>query len=258
MLCDKDVNEMDEIGQVSETEIRNYEISCSKYRESVQLIQKLVNLYQKFGDFIQESKLPASDEVLSLSQYLLACRYQLVIGALSILRGHLNDSFIFARKAIEHCAFAARVVKHPHLATIWVKAGDNDESYKKYREKFSPGKIFPDDHQALGELYNRYDLCAKFSHPSIYSFAGHLGTNIHREKIQFTMEYFQLRNNDPSEPIRTLLWTIDTHSKILNVFLEQLSKFNKFTKNKAAKSLLAFQQVMAIEKDKYASVISIT
>ena len=246
---------MNEISEVTETESRNYEISCIKYRESVQLIQNLVNLYQNFGDLIQESKLPASDEVLSLSQYLLACRYQLVVGTLSILRGHINDSFIFTRKAIEHCAFAARVVRHPHLASIWVKAGDDDESYKKYKDKFSPGKIFPYDHKVLGELFNRYSLCSKFSHPSIYSFTRHLGTNIHRESVQFTMEYFQLRNDDHSEPIRSLLWTIDTHFGILNVFLEQLSKFNNFTKDKAANNLRTFQQEMDVEKNKYKSVM---
>lgn len=101
MLRDKDVNEMDEIEQVNEVEIRNYGISCLKYRESVQLIQKLVNLYQKFVDIMQESQLTDSDEVLTLAQHLLACRYQLDIAALSILRGHLNDSYIFTRKAIE-------------------------------------------------------------------------------------------------------------------------------------------------------------
>ncbi len=48
--------------------------------------------------------------------------------------------------------------RHPHLAMVWLCAGDSDAAYDTYREKFGPGKLFPEDHEILGKLWERYDF----------------------------------------------------------------------------------------------------
>src|SRR5437762_5206697 len=47
---------------------------------------------------------------------VLICRRQLTLGTLTLLRGYRNDSLLHLRKAIEVCAFAAKMGRHPHLA----------------------------------------------------------------------------------------------------------------------------------------------
>jgi hypothetical protein len=214
---------LEEITEVYNAEDVNYRTAMQALGDSVSLVEDLIDLYKLLGQMIKESGVNPHDDIVSASQFLLACRYQLTLGALALLRGHLSDSFYFARKAIELCAFAARVKKHPHLAWVWLRAGDNRTSYEKYREKFSPGKLFPEDHTVLGILYDRYDLCSKHSHPSIFSLAGQIETKQTATKFSIKFNYFELDSKDSSEPIRTLLWAVDTHFLILKVFEEILA-----------------------------------
>ena len=152
---------MEEIDQVREAEEANYRNARGVLGESVSLVQELVDLYKLFGEMIKQSGVGSDDEIVAASTFLLACQYQLAVGALALVRGHLTDSFSYARKAIELCAFAARVKRHPHLAMVWLSAGRDDASYEKYREKFSGDKLFPKDHTILEKLRKAYDHCSK-------------------------------------------------------------------------------------------------
>ena len=146
------------------------------------------------GSLIRGSGLGPRDELVCAGQFLLGCRYQLRLGALAALRGHLNDSFMFSRKAIELCAFAARVKKHPHLGMVWLCAADSEAAYDKYWGKFPPGKLFPEDHQILGNLGDRYGDCSKLMHPSVYSLAGHIETERTATQVTFRFHYFQVKS----------------------------------------------------------------
>ncbi len=214
---------MDEIDQIGEAEEANFQTAKTHLRDSVSLVQDLVDLYKLLAEMVKKSGVEPRDEIITAAQFLLACRYQLTLGALAALRGHLTDSFSFARKAIEFCAFAARVKKHPHLAMVWLRAADGEAAYEKYREKFSPGKLFPEDHVVLGELGDRYDQCSKRFHPSIYSVASHIKVERTSTDFNMTFDYFELKDTDPSEPVRTFLWIIDTHFGIVRVFEEVLA-----------------------------------
>jgi len=215
---------MEEIDHVRLAEESNYNVARQRVGDSGSLIQDLIDLYSLLGDLVRESGVSPDDELVAASQFLLACRYQLTVGALTALRGHINDSFYFTRKAIELVAFAARVDKHPDLAMVWLQAGRSDISYQRYREKFKPGKLFPKDHEILGKLYNRYDHCSKLLHPSAYSLAGHINIEQSTDRVDFKFDYFQLQDSDLSEPIRTLLWIADTHFGILRIFQEILKR----------------------------------
>lgn len=243
---------MEEIDQVRELEEANYQTAQRYLGETASLVEDLLDLYKLLVDII---KAPGPrDEIVAASQFLMACRYQLTLGALAIVRGHLTDSFFFARKAIELCAFAARVKKHPHLAMVWLCAGDDDASYEKYREKFSPGKLFPEDQATLGELSDRYDICSKHIHPSLYSFLGHIETVRTEREFNIKFNYFQLRRKDPSEPIRTFLWVADTHFRILRVFEEVLSDVITYDRQKWEVQRNAIEGKIAVHKEKWRPV----
>ena len=215
---------MDEdIDKVRELEEGNYQKVRLYLKGSDALVQELLNLYKLLATIIEKSGLGARDEIVCSADFLLACQYQLTMAALSLLRGHLTDPHLFSRKAIEFCAFALRIKKHPHLATVWLQAGDDDPSYEKYRDKFRPGKLYPEDHELLGELGKRYDLCSKLSHPSIYSICQHIKVESTESNIKTNFNYFELKKEDPSEPIHTFLWLVDTHFGIIRVFEEALT-----------------------------------
>jgi hypothetical protein len=217
-----EVGSVNEIERVAAGEILNYEVSKSGLGDSLSLVQDVVDLYQLFVSLIEQSKIPPKDEVVAPAYFLSGCRYQLVVGVLALLRGHVSDSFHFSRKAIELSAFAARVKKHPHLAMVWLQAWHNPGAYEKYREKFSPGKLFPDDHVLLGKLYDRYDFASKFVHPSFYSMARHVKVINESAGFHLDFDYFELHDTDPAEPAGTFLWIIDTHFGIVRVFEEVL------------------------------------
>lgn len=162
---------MTELEEVRDGEEQNYRISIEVLGDSVTLTQDLIDLYRLLVEISTKSEIAARDEIVAALQFLLASQYQLTVGVLAALRGHLTDSFRHSRMAIEQAGFAARVKEHPHLALVWMNAGQDETSYAKYREKFSTGKLFPDGHAVLEELGRRYDYASKLGHPSIYAMA---------------------------------------------------------------------------------------
>ena len=246
---------LEEIDQIRKSEEANYQEGKRILGESVSLVQDLLDLYNLIVDMIKEFKVEPSDEIVAASHFLLGCRYQLTLGTLALLRGHLTDSFFFSRKAIELCAFAARVKKHPHLARIWLCVTRDDASYEKYRKKFSPGKLFPEDHALVGELSDRYDICSKLIHPSLYSFVGHIEPEQTETEFNIKFNYFQLKNDDPSEPIGTLLWVVDTHFRILRVFEEVFSDVIAYDRKKWEIRRNAVEGKIATHKEKWKPVV---
>lgn len=207
---------MTELDEVYENADRNYRESLRLLGDSVLLVQDFVDLYQRISEVVASSKLGANDEYVMGLKFLQGARYYLVVGITDCLRCHLTDSFAKTRMAIEHAAFAARVGRHPHFAKIWLEAGHDDAAYEEYREKFK--KLFPRDHALLNLLGGRYDMCAKQTHPSIYSFAGRSKVTESAEHFTFTFEYFQAES-DGSEPVRTFFFIVNTHMQISNLFL---------------------------------------
>lgn len=209
---------MEEIGEVRDAEEDNYQESRRFLGDSVTLLEHLTGLYKLMGEIIGRCAPGPTDEIVSAMQFLLGCRYQLTRGALCVLRGHPADSFYFTRKAIELCAFAARVKAHPHLAMVWLHAGRDEPSWQKYLDKFRPGKLLRRDERVLGELRARYGACCKVVHPSLYSMAWHLRAG--RSDGQFTEKFSYFVPEGDARPalVSTFTFLVGTHFLIIRVF----------------------------------------
>lgn len=233
----------------------NFETSGKVLGDSVRLVGDLVDAYYKVSSLIQASGIGPTDEMVSVGQSMLFGQHQLVQASLATLRGHLNDSYLYTRRSIEVCAFAHRIVKHPHLAEVWIKAGDSDEAYEEYKRKFSPGKIFERDHEFLGELYQRYGICSKKSHPSLYAFAGQLEVSSVPGEEFLRFNAFQLHHGERSEPIRTLLWIADTNFKALRLYVDLLGTFERYRIAEANRVVDDFGRRFEAEKENWKEVI---
>jgi hypothetical protein len=240
-----------ELDSVRKGEENNYGVVCSHMGDSISLIEDLIGLYELMASMVETSGVPPRDEVFAPCQFLLMDRYNLTLGALAAMRGHISDSFYFCRKAIEACAFAARIKRSPKLATDWMRAVADDSSYEKFREKFSVGKLFPQGHPLLAVLKGRYSLCCKMTHPSIISFGGHLDVQQGQSLSRVKFDYFQLDDRDPSEPIRTVLFIADTHLGILRIFEEILAPVVNHDRKKWEINLNAVDAKIGAHKNKW-------
>lgn len=211
---------MEEIDLLRQAEETNYNVSRERLGDTAELVQHAVNLYQLLFDFVERSAVKPRDEIVAGGMFLGACRYQLVVGSLTALRGHLNDSHFFTRRAVELCAFAYRIKSDPKLGMDWLQAWRDGPKYKQFRKDFSTKELFPTSHALLNNLYKRYELSSKLVHSSIYGFGRSLVTSAQPGMWQITFSYCELQDEDVSEPAGTLLYIVDTHFGILRVFEE--------------------------------------
>jgi hypothetical protein len=141
------------------------------------------------------------------------------------------------------------------MADAWIEAADDEPAYKKYRDKFKPGKIFPQDHADLGALYDRYDICSKNTHPSLYSLAPQLKVDLNEKHYKMALKYFVLPPEIPSEPIRSYFWTLATHEKILSVFISLLESMQQFDLTDVRSDLEKLGTKLRSHGDKWKDVI---
>src|SRR5690242_4534844 len=102
-----------------EAEAQNFHVTTRTLGTTVELVSDFQELYQSLADFIKISGRRITPEYAQIAvcvlHLLMKCRSDLLIGSLNILRGYQGNSLRFLRAAIEACAFAARIRKHPHL-----------------------------------------------------------------------------------------------------------------------------------------------
>jgi hypothetical protein len=242
---------MDEIAKLVQMETQNYEVSRERLGDAAELVQDLVELYQTIGDFVTSSAVKPRDEIVAGGMFLYSCRYQLVLAALNIMRGHLNDSYFFTRKAIELCAFANRVKGDPPLAMKWLQAWRTQASYKEFRKGFATRDLFPSDHPLLAKLFVRYDLCSKLIHSSVYSLSGQMQTEHKEDLFEMTFSYSQLDDSHTSEPIGSWLSMADAHFGILQVFEQVLEEVVAHDKTKWDIRRNAFDGKLTFQKAKW-------
>jgi hypothetical protein len=151
---------------------------------------------------------------------MFICRRQLTLATLTLFRGYWNDSQIQLRKALETCAFAARMGKHPHMARIWVQAGISDEAFEKFRKAFT--KLFPDDDPQLKILGEHYDACSKAMHSSIYGVA-HYFAHPRRKPTNTSIDVFDVWTN--AKLVETFITSISLHLIMLRVFERLLAAY---------------------------------
>ena len=211
-----------EIEEIRESGEQNYQTSKKLLGDTLSLADDVLDLYRVLAEIMTKSQLAVRDEYATALHFLVGSQYQLTVGVLSALRGHVPDALRGTRMAIELCAFAACVKRNPALAVDWLNAGTSDAAYEVYRRKFTTSKLFPRGLREWKELKDRYDIAAKLSHPSVYMMAGHARYRRTPTALNMEFHYFPLRHDDASEPTRTFLWIIDTHLKILHAFEDVL------------------------------------
>ena len=208
-----------------EAERQNFQTTTAILGTTVELIQDFQDLYQSLADFTRISGDGMSREQATVGGHtlllLMKCRGDLLAGCVNLLRGYQGNSLRFLRGAIEACAFAARMKKHPHLVEVWLKAVDSDADYKTFREKFTGKNLFPADDPLLQELYELFDHCSQMIHNSVYSMAGNFlfRRDDTQQHIQF--DVFDL----PDGPVvaAALYFTLDAHRRILTKFSQVLT-----------------------------------
>jgi len=215
---------MDELTEVSTAEENNRQRSMQVLGDTVSLVQDLCDAHSKLVDLVEAA--PASDiKVGTIAGSLfMGVRYELVTGALSLLRGHITDSMQILRRAVEMAAFAYRIHADPTLADLWIKGENDEQSFKRYRKKFSAKKLFPKEHPILSALYERYSHCSKAVHSSLASLARRSSIEETDDKVLVNHDYFELKEEDKSEPARAFLFMIDAHYGILRLFTEVFEK----------------------------------
>jgi len=198
-------------------EENNFEVSVGRLGETASLVEDFADVYQSLCDLLRETTDPP-DHLFSISLLYLSTAYQLEKACLECLRGRLTDAVQITRRGVEAAAFAARIARHPHLGELWFRASVTDGTYDEYRQKFGPAKIFPKDDAFLRRLYERWDQASRQSHTSVYSLSRRAGMQLESGRIEFKFNHFEVHDDDEAEPARALLWILDTHRGILQLF----------------------------------------
>jgi hypothetical protein len=151
---------------------------------------------------------------------MFPCRRELTTGLLTLLRGYRIDSLYHLRKAIETCAFAAKISRHPAMSRVWLQAGTSEEGWNKFREKFV--KLFPKDDRELTFLSGAFDEASEAMHGSIYSVAHYLLEKRRTDAVP-TSDVFDIGNDGVL--VAQFIRTIDCHLTILIVFQRILKPY---------------------------------
>ena len=245
-----------ELDRVREYEEENYRMSTEQLLgPAANLSPEAVELYEVMTSIAVSG--PAKiggDDILALS-FLTACKYELTMASLDVLRCHLLASYPHTRRALELCAFAARIKNDLARVNLWLDASKDEQAYWKYWNEFRPTEVFPKNHPILSRLYQRYTDCSRLSHPSVYSLALQTSIKQNLKTTDVRVEYFQAEE-DGSDVARTFLWTIDTHFLILLVFQDEVMQ--DLLANDPKRWAIrrdAFEAQLATQKSRFRSLV---
>jgi hypothetical protein len=162
--------------QLAGEEQRNVEKHLELLGDTYDLNTLLENLYDtlpKHCRFPLDVATNDAAHAAGVNAHLMfVCRRELTVGTLTLLRGYRIDFLFHLRKAIELCAFAARMAKHPAMSRIWIQARTSDDAWEKFRDKFK--KLFPKDDPELTNLHPSYDEASVAMHSSPVAVAQYL------------------------------------------------------------------------------------
>jgi hypothetical protein len=215
----------EELLRVIEAEGGNFAQTTAYLGSTLELVKDFSELYRHLIDSIAISgtgKKPKNEEqqyaaVASL-HLLMKSQKDFTIGVLNVLRGYRGMGLIVLRSATEAGAFAARIMRCPHLGNVWLDAAKGEEEYAKYKDKFT--RLFPKDDVLLNQLYEYYDRCSQAMHTSIYSMAGHVTYGPQGQETVIKVNAFDLPEGPHIVPV--LYYTLDAHKLILRVFARSL------------------------------------
>lgn len=204
--------------ELIEAETQNYDANVMALGDGAELVHDFEKVYEALTPCLKSPPSEPEKSAGAVAVYLLAfCRRQLTMSALTLLRSYRGDSLLHLRRAIESCAFAVRICKHPELAVVWGKAGSDENAYPAYRKAFRtsdvfPGSKHPDHELALSTLKDEYDLCSRLMHGGVSGLSGHFKTT----PSSFRMIFFDLA---PDHSLfSTLLMVLGSHLVMFRLF----------------------------------------
>jgi hypothetical protein len=212
-------------------EATNFANSLGYLGETAELAADVDDLYQLMPTLVGPETKP-HDELLAdelIRNNFLMCRVLLSKGTLAALRLYGADSMIHLRRAIEACAFSARMRKHPDLCQVYCDvanggADPNNTKYKAYMKAFGrsenvfPKASHPDYHPTLERLFKCFDLCSKMIHGSIYGMAAHFAYAPKGDTPNVRhINYFDLNGE---HLFKAIALTVRAHTLILSMFAQ--------------------------------------
>jgi hypothetical protein len=220
-----------DLKEMAATEATNFTATTEHLGATALLLSDIEGLYEALTPLLKspEGSTDTSDQVFTINAIfieLMMCRMLLTKAALASLRMYHAEALTHLRRAIEGCAFAVRMSKHPELSRIWAEGGQDkkgeDTRYQRYRKAFKPQDVFPkqghaDHDPLLSQLWGRFDLCSKVIHGSILGVANPVGlvpknsSTPHIRRINF----FDMR---PDSFVPTFFYLLRTHIILLSLF----------------------------------------
>lgn len=203
-------------------EANNLEVSIQRYAKPLALVtlcddtaQRLVEL--AFGTRIKAAGSHEADLLEAEWHLFTATRTELYIAAAVAIRGHLTTSEQVTRRLIELTATAWRIHREPAVLPLWyVEKGE--PGWAKRREAFRTKELFPKTDTTIAPLYERYELLNALVHSSTTSLARRHSARTSDDEVVHKAVMFELSNDDPSEPVRTILYLAQTAGMALDVF----------------------------------------
>jgi hypothetical protein len=205
------------IFQLSREENNNVEKHLELLGDTYDLVTVVENLYDSLPNHCRlPLDITTNDpaHAAGINGWLMpVCRRELTTGTLTLLRGYRIDFLFHLRKAIEFCAFAGRMAKHPHMSRTWIQAGSSEAAWKKFREKFT--NLFPADDKELNFLSYSYDEASEAMHGSLKAVAHYFSSERVIDAVP-NIGVFDI----PSDAvfIGNFIRSIDCHLTILTVF----------------------------------------
>ena len=99
--------EGDPIDAATVLDENNYRASRERIGDTATLVEDVVEGYKVLGEILGTSEVPPTDDIALAPIFLLGSRYHMDYGLLTCLRGHLSDSLVYTRRAIDACGYAA-------------------------------------------------------------------------------------------------------------------------------------------------------
>lgn len=195
------------------------------------LVEDLAQLYAGIQkQYVEQAKTNAlTPEQSVLFQAVISCRHQLVLGILTLLRGHLGDSCGYLRKAQEYTIFAARVLEEANTAVKWLQAGNSEEAWEEYKKDFKiyymtdpkardkSWKNLAADLDRLVPIFGQYDTMSRRLHATVLAAGpfyetknGETGLSFHDGPVDLQVL------DDPKAFIKPFFFMLECHLDLIH------------------------------------------
>jgi hypothetical protein len=183
------------------------------------LLDTVERLYQQFVDLVGASNLCLEGiQVFAYLTCLQACRYEYLVGAAALLRGHITDSASYSRKAIEFCAFGIEIFRNLESAELWAQAGVSSGANDRYRQRFAIMDCIRKASEFMPQMKGRYNFLSNYMvHASFGSVAGRAKLTEDRRHV---FDFYEFGYSDKSYAAAAffLLMMFDLHMEIMKAF----------------------------------------